>query len=33
MAMVAPLPIEDIEVREAHLEDVLKRYYKDETAL
>jgi ABC-2 type transport system ATP-binding protein len=33
MAMIAPLPIEDIEVREAHLEDVLKRYYKDETAL
>jgi len=25
------LPVEDIDVREAHLEDVLKRYYKDET--
>jgi ABC-2 type transport system ATP-binding protein len=32
MAVIAPLPVEDIEVREAHLEDVLKRYYKDEPA-
>jgi hypothetical protein len=32
VAKIGSLPVEDVEVREAHLEDVLKRYYKDETA-
>jgi ABC-2 type transport system ATP-binding protein len=32
MTMVASLPVEDVEVREAHLEEVLRRYYRDETA-
>jgi ABC-2 type transport system ATP-binding protein len=29
LAMIASLPVEDVEVREAHLEDVLRRYYRD----
>ena len=30
LAMVSLLPVHDIEVREPHLEDVVKRYYQDE---
>jgi ABC-2 type transport system ATP-binding protein len=30
--MLASLPVDDIDVHEAHLEDVLRRYYKDEQA-
>ena len=30
LACIAPYPVEDIEVREPHLEEVLKAYYKDE---
>ena len=30
LARVASLPIADLEVREPHLEDVLRRYYADE---
>ena len=33
IALVAPLPVDDIDVGEAHLEEVLRRYYRDETAL
>jgi ABC-type multidrug transport system ATPase subunit len=29
MAIAGPLPIQDIDVREPHLEDVLRRYYDD----
>jgi hypothetical protein len=29
MAVAGPLPIQDIDVREPHLEDVLRRYYDD----
>jgi ABC-2 type transport system ATP-binding protein len=29
LAWLGPLPVEDIEVREPHLEEVLKTYYKD----
>jgi ABC-2 type transport system ATP-binding protein len=29
LAMIASLPVEDVEIREAHLEDVLRRYYRD----
>ena len=32
IASLATLPVEDIDVREPHLEDVLKRYYKEETS-
>jgi ABC-2 type transport system ATP-binding protein len=32
IAFVSPLPVDDIEVREPHLEEVLKRYYTDQTA-
>jgi ABC-2 type transport system ATP-binding protein len=32
IAFVSSLPVDDIEVREPHLEDVLKRYYRDEAA-
>ncbi len=32
VSLVASFPIADIEVREAHLEEVLKRYYTDEAA-
>jgi ABC-2 type transport system ATP-binding protein len=28
--MISPLPVEDIEVREPQLEEVLRRYYRDE---
>jgi beta-exotoxin I transport system ATP-binding protein len=31
VSRLASLPVEDIDVREPHLEDVLKRYYKEET--
>jgi ABC-2 type transport system ATP-binding protein len=30
MARIAALPLDDIDVREPHLEEVLRRYYKDE---
>ena len=29
ITLIASLPVADIEIREAHLEDVLKRYYRD----
>jgi len=29
MAMLSSLPIEDVDVREPHLEDILRRYYKE----
>jgi len=32
LARLAGLPVEDIEVREPHLEEVLKTYYKDEAS-
>ena len=32
IAFVSPLPVDDIEVREPHLEEILKRYYADQTA-
>lgn len=32
MALLALLPVDDLEVREAHLEEVLKRYYREETS-
>jgi ABC-2 type transport system ATP-binding protein len=32
LALMARLPVADIEVREPHLEEVLKTYYRDETA-
>jgi ABC-2 type transport system ATP-binding protein len=32
VALVAALPVEDVQVREPHLEEILKRYYKDEAA-
>ena len=31
LASIASLPVDDIEVREPHLEEVLKTYYRDET--
>ena len=31
IALVAPLPVDDLDVHEPHLEEVLKRYYRDET--
>jgi ABC-2 type transport system ATP-binding protein len=31
VALVAPLPVHDLDVREPHLEDVLRRYYADDT--
>jgi ABC-2 type transport system ATP-binding protein len=30
LPMLSALPVEDIDVREPHLEDVLRRYYKNE---
>jgi hypothetical protein len=27
--MLAPLPVEDVHVEEAHLDDVLRGYYRD----
>jgi beta-exotoxin I transport system ATP-binding protein len=32
VSLASSFPIADIEVREAHLEDILKRYYRDEAA-
>jgi beta-exotoxin I transport system ATP-binding protein len=32
MALIAPLPVEDVEVREPRLEDVLRQYYKESPA-
>jgi ABC-2 type transport system ATP-binding protein len=32
LSWAASFPIADVEVREAHLEDILKRYYRDEAA-
>jgi ABC-2 type transport system ATP-binding protein len=32
LASIASLPVDDIEVREPHLEEVLKTYYRDETS-
>jgi ABC-2 type transport system ATP-binding protein len=32
LASIARLPVADIEVREPHLEEVLKTYYRDETS-
>jgi len=32
VAMVSSMPVQDIEVREPRLEDVVKRYYRDEAA-
>ncbi len=30
IALIARLPVDDVDVQEAHLEEVLKRYYRDE---
>ena len=32
MSLVRSLPVDDIEVREPHLEEILKRYYRDQAA-
>jgi ABC-2 type transport system ATP-binding protein len=32
IAAIAPLPVVDLDVREPHLEDVLRRYYRDSGA-
>jgi hypothetical protein len=29
IARLASLPVDDVEIREPHLEDVLRRYYAD----
>ena len=32
LTMIGPLPVEDLEVREPHLEEIVKSYYQGETA-
>jgi hypothetical protein len=32
MARIAPLPVVDLDVHEPHLEEVLRRYYREDRA-